>query len=785
MRLRRMNPLTATKDQRPSRLLLVLLPALVLIGIVSPTAPKAALKPRYTIKPPPQWIADSDLPVVNAVESDKGIVYLLSDQQIRVTDRTYEEYTRSVKKILNQAALEDVSQIRIDFEPSYQKLTFHHIWIERDGRRINALVPNEINIIQQETELDQQLYNGTLTAVAILKDLRNGDVIDCAFSLVGENPVLGGKVADTLSLSRGWPVKKLTRRLLLPRGRDVTVRATNAEIQPVITARGNETEYKWELHDVPAIESEDSTPSWFDPFPSIQLSEFTTWDEVVRWNLPLFEATRSLSPALKRQIDRWQNVDLTTEARFLLALRFVQDEVRYMGIELGPYSHRPNDPSTVFERRFGDCKDKSLLLSSILHELGIEAFPALVNTEAQNELARELPSPYAFDHCIVKARVDGTDYWVDPTVAQQRGGLSQLAQSDYGYALEIREGVKDLEKLPEAEYAEPATLAQETFTITDYHSPVMLEVTTTYRKAEADSTRYNIARKPIAELGKDFVDYYSANYPTIEADGLPKIEDDPESNILVVREKYRIPDFWKEQSRWLKAGSFYDELEKPDVSKRSMPLAVNYPVYIRHITEIRFPEGHSINKESRSLDDESIHFDYRYSSEGNTVTLNYSYRSVKDNVPVERMAKHLDLMEQIRNAAWYEVKKEPPTQESEELAAIIGVGSVVIVVLALVAFKGRRAALAFRRRARFKRTIQARDGDAPESAIKVTDEQGICVSLARISCSCGARLYKKEMPLQQEGFVFDGRRLIAVRLDCGKCSRFKDVYFRPSESSSD
>ena len=46
-------------------------------------------------------------------------------------------------------------------------------------------------------------------------------------------------------------------------------------------------------------------------------------------------------------------------------------------------------------------KDKSLLLSSILNELGIEAFPALVNTEAQTELARELPSPLAFDHCIV------------------------------------------------------------------------------------------------------------------------------------------------------------------------------------------------------------------------------------------------------------------------------------------------------------------------------------------------------------------------------------------------
>jgi transglutaminase-like putative cysteine protease len=36
-----------------------------------------------------------------------------------------------------------------------------------------------------------------------------------------------------------------------------------------------------------------------------------------------------------------------------------------MGIEMGQYSHKANNPERVFKQRYGDCKDKSLLLVSM------------------------------------------------------------------------------------------------------------------------------------------------------------------------------------------------------------------------------------------------------------------------------------------------------------------------------------------------------------------------------------------------------------------------------------
>lgn len=93
--------------------------------------------------------------------------------------------------------------------------------------------------------------------------------------------------------------------------------------------------------------------------------------------------------------------------RMLAALRFVQGQIRYLGVEIGAGSHAPSAPAVVLQRRFGDCKDKSLLAVTMLRSLGIDAEPALVNTNARRGIAGWLATPSAFDHVIARAHVKG------------------------------------------------------------------------------------------------------------------------------------------------------------------------------------------------------------------------------------------------------------------------------------------------------------------------------------------------------------------------------------------
>ena len=70
----------------------------------------------------------------------------------------------------------------------------------------------------------------------------------------------------------------------------------------------------------------------------MQLTDFKSWAEVNQWALPLFQTTSSFSPQLARKIAEWTQLP-GQEGQILAVLRFVQDDVRYFGIELARIFH--------------------------------------------------------------------------------------------------------------------------------------------------------------------------------------------------------------------------------------------------------------------------------------------------------------------------------------------------------------------------------------------------------------------------------------------------------------
>ena len=88
--------------------------------------------------------------------------------------------------------------------------------LHRAGRRIDALDPAAVKVIEQEEDLDRRLYDGRLTAVLFLRGVRAGDAVEVSYTIRGANPVFGGRFADELPLGFGVPVGRLGVRLLVP-----------------------------------------------------------------------------------------------------------------------------------------------------------------------------------------------------------------------------------------------------------------------------------------------------------------------------------------------------------------------------------------------------------------------------------------------------------------------------------------------------------------------------------------------------------------------------------------
>ena len=616
----------------------------------------------FTVVDTPDWVKPADLSAGAdpARGSGESVAYLLTDKQIRVEANAETRYVRRVVQALTETGLDAVAEVEIEYNPAFQELTIHKVAISRAGLVHDRLDPARVKLIQRETELDKKLYDGTVTALIFLDDVRVNDVIDVAYSVHGSNPVFGDRHFSAFSLGWGVPVDHASVRIIIPKSRKLRTRAYGIELEPTVTVKGSTREYLWVRNAVPAVINEGSYPDWYQPYPWVQVAEYRNWGEVADWVASLYAWQGKLDPQLLEQIEQWRAEKTSPEEVLGRALRFVQGEIRYLGIELGQNSHRPSHPNEVFARRYGDCKDKALLLTAILSELGITARPALVSTNHSRALNARLASPGLFDHVIVMANLNGRTYWLDATRSPQYGPLQSMGFTDYGYALVSSATETGLVEITRPAEAIPTVDVGERFVISSYETPVEFTVESTYTGSQAESMRQYFASFTKDAIAREFLGYYANMYPSIVTHAPIAVRDDKQNNSFTIQESYSIPDFWKLQDERrhasLYGSSVIPHLRIPQNINRTAPVAVNYPIQIRQTSTLVYPEDIDY-EDSQSLirvEDQFVSYHRKVFYAQRRLTVEHLYRSKQDTVMPDELAAYVDNLKEIDGHLYYD-----------------------------------------------------------------------------------------------------------------------------------
>lgn len=162
--------------------------------------------------------------------------------------------------------------------------------------------------------------------------------------------------------------------------------------------------------------------------PAVVVSTGTTWERVAARYFALSDPQwtddpgRSLVQAQARGLFAADAAQLPRRELVERVVRYLHREIRYTGVEFGQASIRPTSPSLTLQRRYGDCKDLSLLLVALLRELGVPAQLALLASGPGYDIVPELPGWGVFDHAIVRVP-DGPDIWIDATDPFNRVGF--------------------------------------------------------------------------------------------------------------------------------------------------------------------------------------------------------------------------------------------------------------------------------------------------------------------------------------------------------------------------
>jgi len=601
----------------------------------------------------------------------EGVHYLLSDMQQRVskTDRT--SFRRSVATALNERGVESLGHVEVGFDPSYQTLMLHTVTIHRDGRAIQKLAAPAVRVLQREKELEYRIFDGTKTANVFIDDLRVGDTVEYSYSLTGRNPVFANRQFGRIDLQWSVPVAQAYRRLLLPAGREISLKQRNTTAAPRISETPEGREYVWEASNQPALVVESSTPAWFDPYAAVEWSEFDSWRAVARWAEPLYRVPGQISPAMQAAVDQIAASSTDPGERLLATLRFVQREVRYLGVEVGPGSHAPNPPQLVMERRFGDCKDKTMLTVSLLRRLGIEAQPALVNTALRGRIAERSPSPAAFNHVIVRARLAGKEYWLDPTRAPQQGTLETVSQANFGAALVVDAASDELVAMPAPSDEQIKREVEIVFDMrSGYDKPVRMTVTSIARGSAADGVRSMLASQSPTELQNQYLNFYARYYPKISVAEPFSPSDDKRSNETTITEQYLVTDLWKKGSDdkrdefAVHVPDLRQLLELPRESIRKSPLALSHPLDVTLTTRVLLPDRWAIKPDLEQVKDPAFDFEQRVTATANSFKMTNRFVSRADHVDAADVERYTANLEKARGVAGYRLYRggagQPP-----------------------------------------------------------------------------------------------------------------------------
>jgi len=213
-------------------------------------------------------------------------------------------------------------------------------------------------------------------------------------------------MTDEWDFQDSVPIRESRFSVTLPAGWQYKVFWINYPETAPVQAAGMT---RWTLNDLKPVRIESNMPPWrgiagrmvisLQP-PDGTQGGFQSWKDVGNWYLGLTNSRRDASPEIRQKVQELTQAASSRLGKMRALASFVQKEIRYVAIELGVGGVQPHPAADVFSHRYGDCKDKATLLSSMLKEIGVDSHYVIINTE-RGSVIPTTPPNMGFNHAIL------------------------------------------------------------------------------------------------------------------------------------------------------------------------------------------------------------------------------------------------------------------------------------------------------------------------------------------------------------------------------------------------
>ncbi|ULQ57352.1 DUF3857 and transglutaminase domain-containing protein [Flavihumibacter rivuli] len=207
---------------------------------------------------------------------------------------------------------------------------------------------------------------------------------------------------------------------------EVRYKAFNYPDKPLVSQQGNKKVYKWEVRNQVAVEGEYASGKIHEVAPYITFSpskfkiddyegSMSSWKEFGLFMNNLNEGTAELPQPVKDKVRSIVSGLKTDREKTEALYRFLQENTRYISVQLGIGGWKPFPASYVAERKYGDCKALSNYMTALLKEAGIKSYYALIRAgEGERDMFLDFPNA-SFNHAVCCVPLGKDTVWLECT----------------------------------------------------------------------------------------------------------------------------------------------------------------------------------------------------------------------------------------------------------------------------------------------------------------------------------------------------------------------------------
>jgi hypothetical protein len=356
----------------------------------------------------------------------------------------------SILKKVNTVIWEDQATLNIESAGKYI-YNAHEVFTvlnsQGDFRFRKRYYIDKFNKIE---DIEIKVYNSE--GKEVKKYRRKDFVVRAAYdgiSLVTDDQVMGLQIEKTeypCTVEVNHEIKT-TARILLPGwsfqgyddyvvGSSITVnvpkeltlryKIENSTINPEIKTTDKASSYTWTIKN-PPIKSPEIGAGENTILPRLSLicdqfsfdgydGNITDWKSFGEWNFQFYEETKDpFSAERKAEIQNLVKNAKTDDEKISLLYKYLQQNFRYISIQLGIGGFKPFAISFVDEKKYGDCKALSNYMRYLLRIIGIKSYPALVRAQ-YNAYTFDKSFPFdPFNHVILCVPRTKDTVWLECT----------------------------------------------------------------------------------------------------------------------------------------------------------------------------------------------------------------------------------------------------------------------------------------------------------------------------------------------------------------------------------